>query len=176
MVQISNSVDTASIVSQLMAVERIPQSQLQTRVGALQSKQSAWSQIGSKVTALQTAAEALAPMGAVGNLMTATSSNDAAVGVRVTGVASPTNATIEITRLATTHAVVSTDTFTDAAASVGGRTMTSLRASANPTFIAAAAVTWGLSTRRTGGPIEATMSRVPSTEPPSTTRTSSISE
>ena len=120
MVQISNTMDTASLVSQLMSVERIPQDQLKTRVSALQSKQNAWSTIGSRITSLQTAAEALAPVGSISKLMAATSSNDAAVAVKVTGAANPSSSSIEVTNLATTHSVVSTDTFSDATASAGG--------------------------------------------------------
>ena len=135
MVQISNTMDTASLVSQLMSVERIPQDQLKTRVNALQSKQSAWSAIGSRVTALQSAAEALAPVGSIGKLMSAASSNDAAIGVRVTGTASPSTSSIVVTNLATTHSVVSTDTFTDALASAGGRSLTLTVGSGTPTTV-----------------------------------------
>ena len=142
--QISNSIDTASLVSQLMAVERIPQDQLRQRVTALQSKQTAWSQIGSQVTTLQTAAEALAPLGSIGKLMTASSTNDAAIAVRVTGVASASTSNIEVLNLATTHAVVSTDTFTDAAASVGGRTLTLTVGGTPTTFTSADGSVGGL--------------------------------
>lgn len=122
--QISNTMDTASLVSQLIAVERIPQDQLRTRVSALQSRQGAWNQIGSQVTALQNAADALAPVGSIGKLMSATTTNDAALGVRVTGVGSPSTTSIEVLSLAATHSVVSTDSFADADASDGGRTLT----------------------------------------------------
>lgn len=123
MVQISNTMDTASLVTQLMALERIPQDQLRSRVSSLQSKQSAWSQIGSQVTALQSASEALAPVGALGKLMSATSSNDAAVALRVTGVASPSSTSVEVLNLAATHSVVSTETFSSASADLGSRTL-----------------------------------------------------
>src|ERR1700690_2904645 len=43
-----------------------------------------------------------------------------------------------------------------------------------PTFMAEAGPRPGLSTNRTGGPYEATRSRVPSVDPPSTTSTSRI--
>lgn len=122
--QISNTMDTASLVQQLIAVERIPQDQLRTRVSALQSRQSAWTQIGNQVSALQNAAEALAPVGSVAKLMSATSSNDAALGLRVTGVGSPSTTSVEVLNLAATHTVVSTDSFSGADASAGSRTLT----------------------------------------------------
>ena len=157
MVQISNTMDTASLVSQLMAVERIPQDQLRQRVTALQSKQTAWSQIGSQVTSLQTAAEALAPLGSVGKLMTASSTNDASVAVRVTGVASASTSNIEVLNLATTHAVVSADTFTDAAASVGGRTLTLTVGGTPTTFTSADGSVGGLvdAVNASGGAVRA---------------------
>jgi flagellar hook-associated protein 2 len=155
--QISNTMDTASLVTQLMAVERIPQDQLRQRVTALQSKQTAWSQIGSQVTSLQTAAEALAPLGSVGKLMTASSTNDASVAVRVTGVASASTSNIEVLNLATTHAVVSTDTFTDATAAVGGRTLTLTVGGTPTTFTSADGSVGGLvdAVNASGGAVRA---------------------
>ena len=123
MAQISNTIDTASLVSQLMAVERIPQDQLKQRVSSLQTKQSAWAQIGNQITSMQNAADALAPVGSLSKLMTATSSADASIGVRVTGIAAPSTSSIEVLNLATTHSMVSTDSFADTAASDGGRTL-----------------------------------------------------
>lgn len=123
MPQISNTIDTASLVSQLMAVERIPQDQLKQRVSSLQTKQSAWAQIGNQITSMQNAADALAPVGSLSKLMTATSSADASIGVRVTGIAASSTSSIEVVNLATTHSMVSTDSFADAAASDGGRTL-----------------------------------------------------
>jgi len=123
MAQISNTIDTASLVSQLMAVERIPQDQLKQRVSALQTKQSAWAQIGNQITSMQNAADALAPVGSLSKLMTATSSADASIGVRVTGIAAPSTSSVEVLNLAATHSMVSTDTFSDPAAPDGGRTL-----------------------------------------------------
>lgn len=124
MVQISNTMDTASLVNQLMSLERIPQDQLRTRVAQLQSRQSAWNQLGSQVTALQNAADALAPMGSLGKLMAASSSSDASVGIRVTGVASASTSTLEVLNLAATHSVVSADTFSGPESTADGRALT----------------------------------------------------
>lgn len=144
MAQISNTVDTASLVSQLMAVERIPQDQLKQRLSALQTKQNAWNQIGSQISALQSASEALAPQGAVANLITASSTNDAAVGVRVTGLAAPSSSAIEVVNLATTHTYVSTDTFASTDATDGGRSLTLTVGSNSQTITSADGTIGGL--------------------------------
>ena len=128
----ANGIDTKSIISQLMAVERIPQNQLRQRVTSLQTKQNAWNAIGSKLSALQTAADALSPVDSVSKLLTAKSSNDAAVGVRLTGAADPSSSNIEVIDLATTHSVYGTDTFSDAAAADGGRSITLAVGSGSP--------------------------------------------
>jgi flagellar hook-associated protein 2 len=119
-----STIDTKSIVSQLMAVERRPQDQLRGRVSQLQKAQSAWQQIGDKLSALKTAAEALAPTGTAQKLVSVTSDDTSAVGVRATGaVPNSTSVAIEVDQLASAHSVVMTDTFTGTTASDGGRSL-----------------------------------------------------
>jgi flagellar hook-associated protein 2 len=119
----NTGIDTKSIISQLMAVERIPQTRLRERVSQLQRAQAAWSQIGDKLTALKTAADKLAPLGGAQKLVTVTSSSDAVVARAVGTPPSGTRAEIEVVNLAAAHAVRTTDTFASADASAGGRTL-----------------------------------------------------
>lgn len=119
-----STIDTKSIVTQLMGIERRPQDQLRSRVSQLQRAQSAWQQIGDKLTALKTAAEALAPTGTAQKLVSVRSDDPTAVGVRATGaVPNATSVAIEVTSLASAHSVVMNDTFTGTTASDGGRSL-----------------------------------------------------
>jgi flagellar hook-associated protein 2 len=117
-----SNIDTDSIVSQLMAVERRPQQLLAASVTALQRSQTAWQSIADKLNALKTAADALSGIGQAASYVTGTSS-DPTVKVRTTGAAAGTSATVEVLGLATAHSVVSTDTFGSATAADGGRTL-----------------------------------------------------
>jgi len=118
-----SNIDTKSIVSSLMALERRPQDQLRSRISDLQRAQTAWSQIGDKLTALKTASEALAPTGSASKLISVSSDDSALVGVRSTGAVTTTSAAIEIDHIAAAHSVVMTDTFASTSAADGGRTL-----------------------------------------------------
>jgi flagellar hook-associated protein 2 len=118
------AVDSKAIVSQLMAVERIPQDMLKQRVATLQKAQTAWGNIGSALGAFQTASEALAPANALGSMTTASSSNTDAIGVSALAGAQASSASVQVIDLATTHAVVSRDTFTGPTASAAGHDVT----------------------------------------------------
>lgn len=54
-----SGLDTTTIVSQLMAIERLPVTRLTARMAASDAKATAWDQIGSKMAALRTALEAI---------------------------------------------------------------------------------------------------------------------
>jgi flagellar hook-associated protein 2 len=118
-----SSIDTKSLVSQLMAVERRPQDLLRTRVSALQKTQNAWQSIADKLTTLKTAADELAPMRAAASFTTASSSDDASIAVAATGAGRSTTASISVVSLATARTDVSTDVFSGASASLGSRTL-----------------------------------------------------
>lgn len=117
-----STIDTDSIVSQLMAVERRPQQLLAASVTALQRSQTAWQSIADKLNALKTAADALSGIGQAASYVTGTSS-DPVVKVRTTGAAAGTSATIDVIGLAAAHSVVASDTFASTTASDGGRTL-----------------------------------------------------
>jgi flagellar hook-associated protein 2 len=118
-----SNIDTDSIVSQLMAVERRPQQLLASNVTALQKSQSAWQTIADKLTALKTAADALAGMGQAATFIAATSSDPTAVAVRATGAAASATASVEVISLAAAHSVVSGDTFASTTDAAGARTL-----------------------------------------------------
>ena len=116
-------VDTKSIISQLMAIERRPQDLLRNRVSELQKTQNAWQQISDKLSALKTASDALAPMRSAASFTTATTSDAAFVGVKAIGAGSNTTAQIGVVTLAAARSDVATDVFSGATDAVGGRTL-----------------------------------------------------
>lgn len=118
-----SSIDTKSLVSQLMAVERRPQDLLRNRVSALQKTQNAWQSIADKLTTLKTAADELAPMRAAASFTTASSSDDASIAVTATGAGRNTTASISVVSLAAARTDVANDVFTGASASLGSRTL-----------------------------------------------------
>ena len=118
------AIDSKSIISQLMAVERIPQDQLKQRVVTLQKSQSAWSNIGTVMSALQTASEALAPTNSLSSTMTASSTNTDAVSAKLLTGAQASSSSIQVVDLAVTHAVASQNTFTGPTASAAGLDVT----------------------------------------------------
>ncbi len=138
-----SNIDTQSIVSQLMAVERRPQLLLQQRVATMKQSQSAWQAIADKLTALKTAADALAPIGSSSRLVTA-SSSDSAVAVRMTGSAAAMTATIDVVSVAAAHSVVADDVFSGPLASAAGRTLDITIGGALHTFASADGTIQGL--------------------------------
>lgn len=118
-----SSIDTKSLVSQLMAVERRPQDLLRNRVSALQKTQNAWQSIADKLTTLKTAADELAPLRAAAAFTTASSSDDASIAVAATGAGASTTASISVVSLAAARTDVSTDVFSGATDALGSRTL-----------------------------------------------------
>lgn len=119
-----SGIDTDSIVTQMLAVERRPQDMMKAKVTAMTRAQNAWQAIADKLVAVKTATDALSSIGAAAKLRTVTSSNPSAVGVRAIGAGANTSSTVEVTSLAAAHSVLATDTFAAATDSVGTRTLT----------------------------------------------------
>ncbi|MDB5099458.1 MAG: fliD [Cyanobacteria bacterium RYN_339] len=104
---LATGLDTTSIISQLMAVERKPVNMLQSHQATAQSRLDAYRNINTKLMALQNAAKAA--MGSSQNLSpfsssTATSSNAAAFSATAANTASPGTYNVNVTNLATSQA------------------------------------------------------------------------
>ncbi|MCU1389655.1 MAG: flagellar hook-associated protein 2 [Ilumatobacteraceae bacterium] len=140
------TIDTDSIVTQLMAVERKPQDLLKTRITALQTRQNAWQAIADKLTALQTASEALTGLDSLSSLRTVSSSNTGNVTVRATGSGAATTASLEVLGLAAAQSVLASDTFSSATDAVAGRTLslTNVASGTSQTFTSADGTIGGL--------------------------------
>jgi flagellar hook-associated protein 2 len=129
------SIDTETIISQLMAVERKPQDLLKARVTTLQRQQTAWQSIADKLTALKTASDAVTGLDAMSTLRTVSSSNTNAIAVRSIGAGASSSSSIDVVALAAAKSVLGADVFGSATDSVGARTLDITRTGGSPVTI-----------------------------------------
>lgn len=99
---LASGMDTESIVSQLMAMERQPRFRLERKQAAVQARQDALRDIATKLRALKTAASNLAAPATWTEHQTVTSSDSARVGVRTTGAVPAGTYDVEVQQLAAT--------------------------------------------------------------------------
>jgi flagellar capping protein FliD len=97
---LGSGIDLQSIVTQLMGAERAPETKMNTLKLAALSAQSAWSDIGSKLSALQTAAKALDTTAAAQGA-SATSSDTSTLTATAAAGAIPGSTAVTVVRLAT---------------------------------------------------------------------------
>ncbi|MBX3609687.1 MAG: flagellar filament capping protein FliD [Hydrogenophaga sp.] len=103
---IGSGIDVQSIVSQLVALERAPLTNLQTQASAITTRISTYSTIKSQFAALGDAAAKLSTTSAWG-VYTATSSNTSAVSVTAGTTAAPGGLSIEVQQLAKAQSTAS---------------------------------------------------------------------
>jgi flagellar hook-associated protein 2 len=102
-----SGLDTSSLVSQLMSIERQPQVRLQSRRTEVNNTVSAFQTLSTRLGALRTATEALT--GTAGwRTAKASSTNDTIASVTATATASPATLSMKVTALAKAHATLST--------------------------------------------------------------------
>jgi len=122
---LASGLDTASIISQLMQLEALPQTQLKSRVTTEQTKLTALQSLNSRLAALATSADALAhPSGStpsVWDSLKAASSNSA-VTVTASSSASPASYSVTIGHTALTHRISYTEAHAATDVVTGGAT------------------------------------------------------
>jgi flagellar hook-associated protein 2 len=96
---IGSGLDVKSIVSQLVALEKQPLAALKVKAATVNTKISAFSQIKSLVSTLSTAASTLNSL-TTWNAVTASSSNDSAVGASAIGGTAVNSFSVQVTALA----------------------------------------------------------------------------
>lgn len=114
-----SGLDTNSIVSQLMQLERRPIFQLEDRRSDIEARNRAWDSISTRMNAVQDKLGALSSPSDWGKFSSATSSNESAVTVTTAGSSNVGSASFSVDRLATTHQVASTGTFSTMSDLVG---------------------------------------------------------
>lgn len=96
---IGSGLDIESIVSQLVALEKRPISQLQLKAASVEARLSIYSQVKSLTSQLSDAASKLS-LDSTWRTKTVSSSNSAAVSATITGVAADTSFQFEVQQLA----------------------------------------------------------------------------
>lgn len=119
-----SGLDTNSIVSQLMQLERQPVFQLQRRQSDYETKNRTWDQIATKLNAVQDKLDALKLPSDWQAFASGNSSNTDAVAVTTSGSSSFGEASFTVDRLATTHQMAGTGTFAAASEAVGAGDLT----------------------------------------------------
>ena len=119
---IGSGLDVQSIVSQLVALEKAPLTQLKTQATSLQTKMSSYGTIKSQVSALGDAAAKLSTSSGW-NAVTATSSNPTAVGVTAAAGAPATSITMAVQQLAKAQSTASAAVPTGSAMGSGSMTI-----------------------------------------------------
>ena len=103
---IGSGIDVSSIVSQLVAIDKAPLTQLQATAKATQTKLSTYGTIKSQFSALSDAASKLGSASGW-NAVSATSSNASAIGVTVSAGTAATSLTMEVSQLAKAQSAAS---------------------------------------------------------------------
>ncbi len=116
---LGSGLDVKSIVSQLVAIEKLPLTQLQTQATKFQTQLSTYGTIKSQVSTLYDASALLSgPSG--WNAQAATSSNAAAVGVTADSTASATSLSVEVSQLARAQTSASVPVLAGVASGAAG--------------------------------------------------------
>ena len=113
---LASGLDTNSIVSQLMAVERQPVVRLQTQQAVEQARQQALKDVRTRMTSLQTSLQTLSDPTMWADTQTVCSSDSTHLGVASTGGAAAGAYTVAVTRLASADQYSQTSANTTAAA------------------------------------------------------------
>lgn len=119
---LGSGLNVDSIVTQLVALERRPITQLATQATKIQAKISSWGQLQGALSSVQTAAEKLANA-ATWSTRTATSSDESVVTTQITGTGTTGPLTIKPTQMAAAQSNASTG-FTASTDSVGTGSLT----------------------------------------------------
>lgn len=102
---VGSGLDAESIVTKLMAVEKLPLTQLTTRTNTYNAKISAFGAISSALSTLKTAATAFESSKT--NLLTSTVSDSNVASLTTTTSAAPGSYQLEVTQLAKAHTLSS---------------------------------------------------------------------
>ncbi len=114
---LSSGLDTATIISQLMAIERRPLTLLGTRQSTYKSQLDAFSSINTKLASLKSRADSLKTSSTF-QVKSSSSSDETVVTAAATSSASIGTSSINVTALASAHKV-SSDPFSSATTALG---------------------------------------------------------
>jgi flagellar hook-associated protein 2 len=124
---IASGLDTASIVQQLLQLERQPLQVIERRQQEHRRADEAWGQIVTRLSTLRTATNKLTDPAWLQKTTAATSSNDAVARAATSGGATPGSLSFTVDQLATRHQVAVGGTYASAEATVGAGELTLTR-------------------------------------------------
>jgi flagellar hook-associated protein 2 len=130
---LSSGLDTASIISSLMAVAAQPQTDLKNQVTTDQAQLTALQTIQAKLTAMQTASEALSQP--AGWALTAATSSDPSVTATTTSSTTPGSVSFDVIDVAHAHSVISLDSYGTTSATIAGSSITFTNSAGKSTSI-----------------------------------------
>ena len=116
---LASGLDTSSMISAILDVERIPIDQLEARKYDHQVEDAAWQNIKARYSAIRSALDALDSKNDFDKFATVTSSNATAVAVSTTGAATPGSVSFRVDQLAANHQVASATNFSGLGGLVG---------------------------------------------------------
>lgn len=119
---IASGLDTASMVQQLMEIERQPIYRIEQRQASLKKVDAAWSEVVTKVSAFRTALDKVRQADDWSSFVSASSSNEDAVEVTATGGGAPGSLAFTVTSLAARHQVRSSGSVASADTALTGST------------------------------------------------------
>lgn len=124
---VASGLDTDSIITQLMQLERLPVVRFQRQQASLRAVDDAWSQVTTKLSAVRSAVDALrSPQSFAAHVQTTSSQPDAVSATAGSGAA-PGTTSFTVARLATAHQVAAGGSFTSSDAVVGAGELTLTR-------------------------------------------------
>ena len=113
---LASGLDTTTIISELMSIEKQPQVLLQQKIAIEQARKSALSTIATSLSSLQTAVSALGDPSTWGDVQTVTSSDSSRVDAVRTGGAAAGSYDVTVASLASAQQIAQTGGITAAAA------------------------------------------------------------
>jgi flagellar hook-associated protein 2 len=116
---LASGLDTSSIISSIIDVERIPIQQLEARKYDHQVEDNAWQAIKTRYSAIRSALNDLDASSDFDKLAVASSSNESAVSVSVSGAPAAGTTSFTVSRLAANHQLASASNFSGSDALVG---------------------------------------------------------
>ncbi len=120
---IASGLDTDAMIQELLRVEARPVERLAQQQDDLTVTRDAWGEVNTKLSSLRTAIDAVARPDRFEELVSVTSSNEAAVTVTADGAPAEEELTFSVEELATAMQRSSADTFTSRDSEIGERTL-----------------------------------------------------
>ena len=121
---LASGLDTTSIISQLMSLERAPVRRFEQSQDELRSVDSSWSRVVSKLSSFRSSLDDVRKAGSLATLTTASSSDESAVVVTDIDGGEPDSLSFTVEALATRHRVGLSGSFASGSSLVGAGSFT----------------------------------------------------